>query len=125
MRAKRSPKDMCQIFCFNEAVVNRLRANLPAEEDLNRAAERFSTMGSRTRLLMLYCLSQADELCVCDIATSLRMNLSTVSHQLRVLRSAGLVRFRNEGKITFYRLADSETGDLLRSELERAVATVS
>ncbi len=98
--------DSCELFCFNEALVARLRTHLPRPEPLVQAETFFSALGSRSRLLVLHCLCQADELCVCDIANALEMNLSTVSHQLRYLRQVGLVTFRSEGKMAFYRLAD-------------------
>ena len=81
---------------------------------MQRATAFFSALGSRTRLLVLHCLCQAEELCVCDIANALRMNLSTVSHQLRYLRGCGLITYRSEGKMAFYRLADTRVRELLR-----------
>jgi DNA-binding transcriptional ArsR family regulator len=122
MCATGNREDICELYCFNEALVDRLRKGLPADEEIERAVALFSAMGSRTRLLILYCLSQADELCVCDIANALQMNLSTISHQLRVLRSAGLIRFRTEGKMSFYRLPDQEIGELVRAQMEPAKA---
>ena len=124
-RSESRPEDVCELYCFNETLVSRLRESLPKDEEIERTTTLFIAMGSRTRLLVLYCLAQADELCVCDIANTLQMNLSTISHQLRVLRSAGLVRFRSEGKMAFYRLARRETGQLLHSELERGMAPVT
>ena len=123
-RLKSQPKDVCELYCFNEMLVNRLRQSLPEDDEVEQATALFSAMGSRTRLLVLFCLSQADELCVCDIANALQMNLSTISHQLRVLRLGGLVRFRTEGKMTFYRLSRPETGKLVRAELERTAANL-
>ena len=119
---KNAHKDVCELYCFNEALVTRLRESLPEDGQVEQAAASFNAIGNRTRLLILYCLSEADELCVCDIANALRMNLSTISHQLRVLRSAGLVRFRREGKIVFYRLSSPETGELVRSAVEGSAA---
>lgn len=116
-------KDVCELYCFNEGLVTRLREGLPEEAAVERAVASFSALGNRTRLLILHCLSESDELCVCDIANALQMNLSTVSHQLRVLRSAGLVRFRTEGRMSFYRLSRPETADLVRSHLGRVAST--
>jgi DNA-binding transcriptional ArsR family regulator len=118
------PKDVCELYCFNEALVTRLRESLPEEEAVEQATGSFSAMGNRTRLLILYCLSQSDELCVCDIANALQMNLSTISHQLRVLRSADLVRFRSEGKMSFYRLSRAETGELVCSRLRQTATAL-
>ncbi|MFW6457612.1 MAG: ArsR/SmtB family transcription factor, partial [Planctomycetota bacterium] len=68
-------EDTCGAFCYNEKVVERLRTALPGEEKLDEMAEFFSALGNRTRLLVLTCLCEADELCVCDIANTLDMNL--------------------------------------------------
>ena len=75
-------------------------------------------------LLILHCLSQAEELCVCDIANALRMNLSTVSHQLRRLRTLGLVTYRSQGKMAFYCLADRRVAELVDAEFDRLGAGV-
>jgi DNA-binding transcriptional ArsR family regulator len=111
--------DTCEAFCFNEEMVESLREALPEEAQVRRAEQFFSALGNRTRLLVLFCLARAEELCVCDIANALEMNLSTVSHQLRHLRSLGLVDYRREGKMAFYRLAQPRVGDLLASEFEQ------
>ena len=74
-------------------------------ETLSRLTEFYKVFGDRTRLRILSCLF-GSEMCVCDIAGLLEMNLSAVSHQLRVLKEADLVRCRREGKTVFYTLAD-------------------
>jgi DNA-binding transcriptional ArsR family regulator len=115
--------DTCELFCFNEDLVARLRAGMPDAAEVGNAEQFFSALGSRTRLLILYCLSQAKELCVCDIANALDVNLSTVSHQLRHLRHVGLVTYRSEGKMAFYRLAEERVRAALASALPAASAT--
>ena len=109
--------DTCELYCFNEALVHDLRRHLPQGEEIERATAFFSALGSRTRLLVLHCLCRAEELCVCDIANALRMNLSTISHQLRYLRGCGLITYRSEGKMAFYRLADARVQELIRPQL--------
>lgn len=123
-RAGAANGDTCELYCFNKAVVNRLRRNLPEAQKLQQVEAFFAALGSRTRLLILCCLSQAHELCVCDIANALDMNLSTVSHQLRYLRGVNLVAYRSEGKMAFYRLADARVSAVLRAELGLAEAPV-
>ena len=110
--------DSCELYCFNAELVGTLRRALPGAEQVGRVEEIFSALGNRTRLLILHCLSQAEELCVCDIANALEMNLSTVSHQLRHLRALGLVTYRSEGRMAFYRMADRRVGDLVSAELQ-------
>ncbi len=110
-------EDTCDEFCYNEKVVERLRTVLPREEQLDEMTDFFSALGNQTRVLILTCLCEAEELCVCDIANTLDMNLSTVSHQLRRLRSLGLITYRRDGKMAFYRLSDPRVERLLDEEL--------
>ena len=107
----------CELYCFNEALVSRLRENLPDADRLIRAGSFFAALGNRTRLAVLHCLCQAEELCVCDIANALKMNLSTVSHQLRQLRDAGFVSYRSQGKMAFYRLTEQRIRRLIEGQL--------
>lgn len=76
---------------------------LPSNADLADMANFFSVFGDVTRLKMLSALS-VDELCVSDISTILDLNQTTVSHQLKLLRDAGMVSTRRQGKIIFYRI---------------------
>ncbi len=76
---------------------------LPSNADLADMANFFSVFGDVTRLKMLSALS-VEELCVSDISTILDLNQTTVSHQLKILRDAGMVAFRREGKIIYYRI---------------------
>jgi len=117
--ASKPTEETCELFCFNEALVRKLKQGLPDDEELDSAQALFSAFGSTTRLRILSCLMQADELCVCDIANALDTNLSTVSHQLRYLRNAGMVAFRSAGKMAFYRLADPVVPRLLGEALVR------
>ena len=109
--------DTCDEFRYHEEVVEKLRGSLPDPGSLNDTREFFSALSGRTRLLILYCLSRTDEMCVCDLAGALDLELSTVSHQLRRLRNAGLVTYRREGKMAFYRIGDEEAATLVRSRL--------
>ena len=114
----------CELRCFNVRLVDRLRRHLPDADSVARAETFFAALGNRTRLLILHCLAGADELCVCDVANALKMNLSTVSHQLRHLRELGLVTFRSEGKMAFYRLSDDRVAALVAAQFDRAADKV-
>ena len=59
-----------------------------------------------------------EEMCVCDIAQLLNMSQSAISHQLRVLKQAQLVKYRREGKTVFYSLADAHVNTILNQGLE-------
>jgi len=78
---------------------------MPHEESLYDLAEIFKVFGDTTRIKILYALF-ASEMCVCDIAVLLNMTQSAISHQLRVLKQARLVKYRKEGKIVYYSLDD-------------------
>ncbi len=78
---------------------------MPKEEKLYDLAELFKVFGDTTRIKILCALFE-EEMCVCDIAALLGMTQSAISHQLRVLKSAGLVKYRKQGKIVYYSLDD-------------------
>ena len=83
---------------------NLIKEYLPSNQDIADMCSFFLVFCDVTRVRMLSALS-IDELCVGDIATLLNLNQTTVSHQLKILRDAGLVTTRREGKIIFYRVA--------------------
>ena len=85
---------------------------IPTEEELFALSELFKVFGDSTRVRILYVLFDT-ELCVCDIANLLGMNVSAISHQLRVLKQARLVKFRRAGKTVFYSLADDHIHSIL------------
>ena len=85
--------------------VEGTRKNMASDEEMFDIAEFFKVFADSTRIKILSALFE-NELCVCDIAACLNMTKSAVSHQLRILRQADLVRNRKEGKIVYYRLSD-------------------
>ena len=87
------------------------------EEALFDMAELFKVFGDSTRIRILYALFES-ELCVCDIARLLGLTQSAVSHQLRILKDAKLVRFRREGKSIFYSLDDDHVRSILALGME-------
>lgn len=101
----KSEIDRCDCNVIHEEVVNKVRENMPIEENLYDLAELFKVFGDTTRIKILYALF-ASEMCVCDIAVLLNMTQSSISHQLRVLKQARLVKYRKDGKVVFYSLDD-------------------
>ena len=89
----------------HEETLAAVRANLPEDELLCDLGDLFKIFGDTTRIKILYSLFES-ELCVCAIAELLGMGQSAISHQLKVLKDAKLVRSRREGKTVFYSLAD-------------------
>lgn len=97
--------DSCSCTIIHEDVVNRVREAMPQEEKLYDLADLFKALGDSTRVRILSALFQA-EMCVCDIAALLGMSQSAISHQLRVLKQARLVKYRKDGKVVYYSLED-------------------
>lgn len=96
---------LCECDDIHEDVINKTKNDMPEEEMLYDLAELFKVFGDTTRIKILYALF-SNEMCVCDIAKLLNMTQSAISHQLRVLKQARLVKFRKEGKTVYYSLDD-------------------
>lgn len=97
--------DSCNCTIIHEDIINRVKESMPNDEILYDLADLFKVFGDTTRIKILCALLQA-EMCVCDIAALLGMNQSAISHQLRVLKQARLVKPRKEGKVVYYSLQD-------------------
>lgn len=80
----------------------------------SRAAEVFGLLSDPTRARIVYALA-LEELCVCDVAAVVGLSVSAASHQLRRLRDRGVVAYRKEGRLAFYRLSDERVRGLLES----------
>ena len=109
--------ETCGFLCVHEEVAARVQQELPPEATLLRLAELFKVFGDGTRVRILYVLLTA-EVCVCDLARLLGMTQSAVSHQLRILKQAHLIKARRDGKTIFYSLADDHVATLLRQGME-------
>ena len=107
----------CEEICVHTEVVEKAHL-LPEQEDkLYDLAELFKMFGDSTRIRILYVLCTA-EMCVCDLASVLNMTQSAISHQLRLLKQAKLVKNRREGKTVYYSLADNHVRTILSQGLE-------
>lgn len=102
----------CACSVIHEDVVNAVRLKMPEEPLLFELSELFRVFGDSTRMRILWALTEA-EMCVCDITVLLGMTQSAISHQLRVLKQARLVRHRKEGKIVYYSLDDEHIRQIL------------
>ena len=109
--------DQNEFLAAHEDVVKRVLEQQPDDEYLYDLAELFKVFGDSTRIRILYALVES-ELCVNDIAQLLNLGQSAVSHQLRILKDAKLVRFRREGKIIFYALDDEHVRNILSMGME-------
>ena len=108
---------ICEDCVVHEQAVEKAKRSMPVEEELCDLAELYKVFGDSTRIKILYGLFDG-EMCVCDIALLLGMTLSAISHQLRILKSAKLVKFRREGKTIFYSLSDKHVHDIIGLGLE-------
>ena len=93
-------------------IIEKVKKTMPDEETLFDIAELFKVFGDSTRMKIICCLFE-HEMCVCDIAELINSTQSAVSHQLRVLKQAKLVKYRKEGKIVYYSLDDSHVSQIL------------
>ncbi|GAC1615226.1 MAG: metalloregulator ArsR/SmtB family transcription factor [Ktedonobacteraceae bacterium] len=114
--------DMCQERTIHAEHVVAVRRNQLTHDKAARTASLFSVLSDPTRLQVLYALLNAPtgELCVCDLATGLRRDDTTISHQLRVLRHQQVVAMRKVGRIVYYRLVDEHIRLLLEIGLTHA-----
>lgn len=93
---------------------------MPEEGVTRRAAEVFGLLSDPTRARIVYALS-VEELCVCDVAAVAGLSVSAASHQLKRLRDRGVVGYRREGRLAFYRLEDEHVGGLMEDGVGRAL----
>ncbi|MBT3210301.1 MAG: helix-turn-helix transcriptional regulator [Candidatus Marinimicrobia bacterium] len=94
----------CKRSYINHDKILKLQQNL-VSKDYNQMGELLSVFGNPTRIKILDCLAQTDELCVCDIADILAMDISTISHQLKNLKMKGYLKKRRDGLTIYYRLS--------------------
>ena len=104
------------LHCSDEAVhkdvLEKVKGSVPSDEDVIRLESLFQLFADDNRLKLLLALRER-ELCVCDISAFVGMSMSAVSHQLKALRLANLVKFRREGQIVYYMLADDHVKAIL------------
>ena len=110
-------RDTCQVTVINRDKIELAQKSMPETITLAETAEVFSLLGDLSRIRILQALSTT-ELCVCDLAAILGTSSSAVSHQLRLLRAKGIVRFRRDGKVAYYSLADEHVHQLLTQMIE-------
>ena len=106
-----------EYLAARDDIVQRVLDSQPADEYLYDLAELFKVFGDSTRIRILYALFES-ELCVGDMAQLLGISQSAVSHQLKILKDAKLVKFRREGKIIFYMLDDDHVRTMLSMCME-------
>ncbi len=109
--------DICEQLCEHPRIICLAKKDMLPEDNVMLLADTFKILGDPTRIRILHILSQR-EMCVCDIAATLNMGQSAISHQLRTLRSARLVKYRKDGKAAWYSLDDEHIVALIGQGLE-------
>ena len=93
--------------------IEKLKVKISKNEKINKTEKHFAVLAGKTRLKILYLLQNEKELCVCDIADILKTTVSAVSHQLKILRVSGLVKFRRSAQTIFYYISKDTKKELL------------
>lgn len=106
--------EVCEFMHAHEDTVKSVRDGMPSDEALFDLAELFKIFGDSTRIKILYILFES-EMCVCDIATLVGVSQSAISHQLRLLKQANLIKPRRDGKTVFYSLADDHVRTIINN----------
>ncbi len=91
----REPIETCEVSVIHEDVLARVKAKMPDEEPVYEVSELFKVFGDSTRARII-CALNIEEMCVCDLAVLLGMTQSAISHQLRLLKVARIVRSRKQ-----------------------------
>lgn len=112
--------ERCEITVIHEDVVNKVKKEMPNEEKLVATAELLKVFGDPTRIKIICALLKA-EMCVCDLSALLDVSQSAVSHQLKTLKQARLVKYRRDGKVIYYSLDDDHIGRIFEAGYEHVM----
>ncbi|MDQ2910744.1 MAG: metalloregulator ArsR/SmtB family transcription factor [Actinomycetota bacterium] len=116
--AAASALEQCAVECVDPERAAAVLERLPADHVLQDVAETFRVLADPGRVRLISALLEADELCVCDLAAVTRLSQTAVSHNLRLLRSSRLVRYRKQGRNVYYSLDDNHIRLLLEVGLQ-------
>jgi DNA-binding transcriptional ArsR family regulator len=127
-RARKLPELAAEGTCATVYVdlqrVKAARAKLPPSAEVERVADVFSVLSDPTRLRILIALGTG-ELCVCDLSKVIERSMAATSHQLQLLRRAGVVQYRMAGKLAYYSLGDTWTASVVEDVLRGRAGTES
>ncbi len=112
-----SPVESCMVKGIHQETVKGVRKQMPDAVDLYELADLFKLFGDSTRITILWALTDS-ELCVCDLCALLKMKQPAVSHHLKNLKQARVVKARREGKVIYYSLDDDHIRKLLNLGME-------
>ena len=117
MKNRMEPIDEEAADYFDSDAVAHARSKVPDEDTMTALSDSFKNFGDSTRIKIVSAL-MAGELCVADIAEVLEISASAISHQLRILRQAKIVRSRRVGKQIYYSIEDNHVGILYTVGME-------
>lgn len=103
---------LCDCEVIHEETVNYVKDRMTSKDEYISLAALFKLFGDGTRVQILHALKQS-EMCVCDLAVLLGVSKSAVSHQLKALRLANLVKFRRDAQVVYYSLADKHVEKII------------
>lgn len=112
--------ECCEELVVHDQIVQAVLKELPSQERIQQLADFYKVFGDATRVKLL-CVLLRSEMCVCDLAQTLGMTQSAISHQLRVLKQMRLVKNRREGKTVYYSLADGHIQTIISQGMEHIV----
>lgn len=110
--------DVCELKSIREELLKEVSEKMYPEETYEEVASLFKLLGDYNRIRIISALKHADELCVCELSLLLDMSQSSISHQLRLLRSNDIVKFRKENKQAFYSLNNEKVHNLIQKAEE-------
>lgn len=109
--------NICEIQVINNETVEAVRKMLPAEKTLDKLSDYFKYLGDPTRLRIVASL-MSGKLCVCDIACITEVSVSAISHQLRYLKTAGILESQKKGKMVYYSIRHELISQLMLQALK-------
>lgn len=115
-QASQTPLEICGELHCHEAAIQDAEHQMPDDDTLFEASEFFKAFSDSSRLKIIAALVTR-ELCVCDICEIVGQSQSAVSHQMRVLRAARIVKSRRDGKQVFYSIDDAHISEILHTTI--------
>lgn len=109
--------EFCECTVIHEDAVKKVKQTIPEDGVIYDLAEFFKVFADSTRMKIIYALME-QELCVCDIANIVQTTQSAISHQLRILKQAKLVKFKKVGKVVYYSLDDEHIAQIVKKGRE-------
>ena len=105
--------DSCTVNCKSDDVISLSRKKISSYKKLDKTSNYFKLLSNNTRLKVLLILI-GEEMCVCDIAESIRLSVPATSQQLKMLKQAGILVQRNAGKTVYYSYANEDIEKMIK-----------